>query len=116
MLWQMRSGRRHLDRLGAAMLVGALIGFLAGAAVGLSAVNLTALALLPFAGAAAGVLLAGSIGLAAGWGRGRRQAVERAAEHERLRAEAHAGWIEDVDLNADPPPRPRRPLRDWELR
>jgi hypothetical protein len=101
--------------MGAAMLVGALIGFVAGGVLGFSTGDLTALGLVPFAGAASGVLLAGSIGLAAGWGRGRREAVERAAGHERLRAEARAGWIEDVDLNADPPPKPRRPLRDWEL-
>jgi hypothetical protein len=109
----MRSDR---DRLGAAMLVGALIGFVAGAVVGLSSFDLTSPFLLPFAGAAAGVLLAGSIGLVAGRGRGRRAAVERAADHERLRAQARAGWIEGVDLSADPPPRPSRPLREWERR
>jgi hypothetical protein len=99
-----------------AMLLGALVGFLIGAGVGISEVNLTALVLAPFAGAAAGVLLAGTIGLAAGWGRGRRAALERAADHERLRAEAHAAWIDGVDLSGNPPPRPTRPVREWERR
>jgi hypothetical protein len=97
-----------MDRLGAAMLVGALIGFVVGAVAGLSSVDLTTPVLLPFAGAAAGVLAAGTIGVAAGWGRGRRDAVERAAVHEQLRADAHLGWIDGIDLLADAPPPPKR--------
>jgi hypothetical protein len=106
----MHASRRHIDRLGAAMLVGALIGFVIGAVVGLSSAALTAPVLLPFAGAAIGVLVAGAIGVAAGWGRGRREAVERAEVHDRLRADAHLGWIEGIDLLSDapPPPKPRQ--------
>jgi uncharacterized membrane protein YiaA len=106
----MQASRRHIDRLGAAMLVGALICFVVGAVVGLSSGDLASTLLLPFAGAAVGVLVAGTVGVASGWGRGRRQAVERAEVHERLRADAHLGWIEGIDLLADapPPPKPRR--------
>jgi hypothetical protein len=106
----MQSSRRHTDRLGAAMLIGALIGFVVGAIAGLSSIDLAAPVMLPFAGAAAGVLVAGSIGMAAGMGRGRREATERAMVHERLRAESHLGWIDGIDLlhDAPPPPPPRR--------
>jgi hypothetical protein len=106
----MHASRRRTDRLGAAMLVGALIGFAVGAVVGLSSGDLSSPVLLPFAGAAIGVFVAGTVGVAAGRGRGRRQAVERAEVHERLRADAHLGWVEGIDLLADapPPPKPRR--------
>jgi hypothetical protein len=105
----MQSSGPHRDRLGAAMLLGALVGFAAGAVAGLGSIDLSSPIVLPFAGAAIGVLLAGTIGVAAGWGRGRRAAAERAVVHERLRHEAHRGWIDGIDLlnDAPPPPSPR---------
>jgi hypothetical protein len=98
------------------MLLGALLGFAVGAVVGLGSTSLAAPVVLPFAGAAAGVLLAGTIGMAAGSGRGRREAVERARMHAQLRSAAHEGWEEGIDLTADAPPRPpaRRPYNDWD--
>jgi hypothetical protein len=108
----MYSRRRHTDRLGAAMFVGALIGFALGAIAGLSSDALDQPVVLPFAGAAIGVavgaLLAGSFGFASWRGRGRREATERAVVHSRLRREAHRGWIDGIDLTADAPPPPQR--------
>ena len=108
----MRSRRRHVDRLGAAMFVGALIGFALGVIAGFSSEALDQPVVLPFAGAAIGVavgaLLAGSFGFAGWRGRGRREATERALAHDALREEAHRGWIDDIDLTADAPPPPQR--------
>lgn len=111
----MRFGFRQVDRVGAAMLVGALAGFVIGAVVGLSSADLAAPVLWPFAGAGGGILLgallAGTLGRGAAAERGRRQARERALSRERLRREAHRGWIDGIDLTADapPPPPPRTP-------
>ncbi len=99
------------DRLGAAMLAGALVGFVAGALAGLSSQDLAAPVVMPFAGALAGVLVAvvvvGSLGVLSGAGRVRRAAgvEERERIHERLRVEAHRGWVDGIDLMADAPPR-----------
>ncbi|MEA2423368.1 MAG: hypothetical protein QOF55_2467 [Thermoleophilaceae bacterium] len=111
----MHSSRRHIDRLGAAMLVGALVGFVAGAMAGLSSSALDAPVLLPFAGAGLGVLVAGVagglLGAAGARDRGRREASERALLHARLRDEAHRGWIDGIDLTAEAPPPPGRRAR-----
>jgi hypothetical protein len=108
----MLRGMRHVDRLGAAMFAGAAIGFVAGALIGFAGTSLDAPIVLPFAGAAIGVfvgaLIAGTFGLPAGAERGRRAATARAASHERLRREAHQGWVDGIDLTADAPPRPGR--------
>jgi NO-binding membrane sensor protein with MHYT domain len=101
---------RHADRLALAMLLGALIGFGVGAVIGLSSIDLAAPVLWPFAGAAAGVLVAAVVAGALGRGtaveRARQRAVERDAGHARFRDEARRGWIEGIDLTADAPPRP----------
>ena len=92
--------------MGAAMLVGALAGFLVGAAAGLgSAGDMSAPIVLPLVGALVGVALAwvpfayGSIA------RRRRATRELELAHERIRAEAHRGWIDGVDLSAVTPRR-----------
>ena len=94
------------DRMGAAMLVGALVGFLVGALAGMGdAGDMSAPVVLPLVGAIAGVALAW---LPFAWGsvaRRRRAVRELELAHERIRAEAHRGWIDGVDLAAV---RPRR--------
>lgn len=96
------------------MLLGALGGFAIGAIVGLSSTALDAPVLMPFAGAAIGVLAAavvvGALSLGSARERAARQASERALAHERLRHAAHDGWISDIDLSAEerPPPRSAR--------
>jgi membrane protein DedA with SNARE-associated domain len=111
----MRKRSRRPDRLGAAMLLGALVGFVVGALAGLSSPDLSAPVLLPFAGAAAGVfagaVIAATLGLRAGVERGRREASAREATHQRMRREAHRGWIDGIDLSADAPPAPPRQTR-----
>jgi hypothetical protein len=103
---------RHADRLAIAMLLGALVGFGVGAVFGLSSVDLSAPVLWPFAGAAAGVLVAalvvGTLERGAAVERGRRKARERADGHARFRDEARRGWIDGIDLTADAPPPPSR--------
>jgi hypothetical protein len=112
----MRRRDKNTDRLGVALLVGALIGFVVGLVDGFSSSALDAPVVLPFAGAAIGVLVAGvGAGLYALVTRRARGEVEeeRSRDHDRLRHEAREGWIEGIDLT-DPPPRPprRRPRLD----
>jgi hypothetical protein len=106
----MKQRSRHADRLALAMLLGAVIGFAVGAVVGLSSVDLAAPVLWPFAGAAAGVLIAalvaGTLGRGTAAERARLRARERDAGHARFRDEARRGWIDGIDLTADAPPRP----------
>jgi hypothetical protein len=105
-----RSGQK--DRLGIAMLLGALVGFAIGAVAGLSSTALDAPVLMPFAGAAIGVLVAaaavGFLSFGAARERAARQASERARAHARVRAAAHDGWISDVDLGDELRPASRR--------
>src|SRR5438874_7329859 len=58
---RMRHRDKNTDRLGVALLLGALIGFVIGGVVGFSSNALDAPVVLPFAGAAAGVLVTGVI-------------------------------------------------------
>src|SRR3954462_10654924 len=98
-----RRPSRQKDRLGIAMFLGALVGVAIGAVAGLSSNALDAPALLPFAGAAIGVLVAavvvGVLSFGAARERAAQQASERARAHARVRAAAHDGWISDVDLS-----------------
>jgi hypothetical protein len=93
------------------MLLGALVGFAIGGVAGLSSTALDAPVLMPFAGAAIGVLAAAVIVgmLSAGSARERAaaQASERARAHARLRHASHDGWIEGIDLTAETRPQPR---------
>jgi hypothetical protein len=106
----MQHRSRRADRLALAMLLGALIGFAVGGVLGLSSVDLAAPVLWPFAGAAAGVLVAavvvGALGRGTAVESARRKARERDAGHARFRDEARRGWIDGIDLTADAPPRP----------
>jgi hypothetical protein len=93
------------DRLGAAMLVGALVGFVIGAVVGLSSPD--------FSGPVVGPLVGAIAGLALAWvpfayfeaSRRRRALRERELEHDRMRVEAHRGWVEGVDIGGVTPRR-----------
>ena len=92
------------------MLAGAVIGFAIGATVGLGSSALDAPVLLPFVGAAAGVLVAalalGVLGFSEARERGKLQATRRELSHMRLRDEAHRGWVEGIDLAAEASRRP----------
>jgi hypothetical protein len=105
-----RRRRRQKDRLAITMFLGALVGFAIGALVGLSSTALDAPVLLPFAGAAIGVLVAavivGLLSFGTARERATRQADERARSRAQLRHAAHDGWIEGIDLTADAPPPP----------
>ena len=92
--------------MGAAMLVGALVGFLVGGLAGMANyADMSAPVVLPLVGALAGVALTW-VPFAYGSRARHRQAVrELEREHRRIRAEAHVGWIDGVDLDAV---RPRR--------
>ena len=112
---QVRHRDKNTDRLGVALLLGALIGFVIGGVVGFSSNALDAPVVLPFAGAAAGVLvtgvIAGILAFLSGRDDERREARARDLDHEQFRNEARQGWVEGIDLASDPPPRPpqRRP-------
>jgi zinc transporter ZupT len=94
-----------------AMLLGGLLGFVIGAVAGLGSSALDAPVLMPFLGAAAGVLLGAVVtsilGFSGARERGREQATRRELAHRRLRHESHQGWIEGIDLTAETPPRRR---------
>src|SRR3954470_19351193 len=106
----MRRRDKGTDRLGVALLLGALIGFVIGGVVGFSSSALDAPVVLPFAGAAAGVLvtglIAGVLAFLSGRGRERREADARDLDHSQFREESRQGWVEGIDLASDPPPRP----------
>jgi hypothetical protein len=94
------------------MLAGAVIGFGIGAVAGLGSNALDAPVLLPFVGAAAGVLVAalvmGVLGFSRARERGKLESTRRELAHMRLRDEAHRGWIEGIDLADEARSRPRR--------
>jgi hypothetical protein len=118
----MRRGDKNTDRLGVALLLGALIGFLVGCVIGFSSTSLDAPVIWPFAGAAIGVLVTGVI--AAIVARLTRSAKERpdpltqALDPHRFRQESRQGWVDGIDLASDPPPRPpqREPVLDGRRR
>src|SRR3954454_6843031 len=97
--------RGSSDRLALAMLAGAVVGFLIGASVGLGSTALDAPVLMPFVGAAIGVLVAaivvGAIGMSGARERGRQLAIERELAHQQQRREAHRGWADGIDLTAE---------------
>src|SRR3954464_13924489 len=57
----MRRSHKSTDRLGLALLLGALIGFVIGGVIGFSSTSLDAPVVWPFARAAIGVLITGVI-------------------------------------------------------
>jgi hypothetical protein len=84
------------------MLTGALVGFVAGAVIGLGGgSDMAQPIVLPLIGALVGASVAW---LPFAWGeipRRRDRARERELDHERIRAQAHEGWIEGIDLLDD---------------
>src|SRR3954449_11763389 len=100
-----RRPTKQKERPRIAMLLGALVGFAIGGVTGLSSTALDAPVLMPFAGAAIGVLVAavivGMTSVGAARERAAQQASERARAHARLRHAAHDGWIDDIDLAAE---------------
>src|SRR3954466_16368402 len=112
----MRRSDKSTDRLGVALLLGALIGFVIGGVIGFSSTSLDAPVIWPFAGAAIGVLVTGVI--AAIVARLPRPTAERpdplteALDPHRFRQESRQGWVDGIDLASDPPPRPpqRQPV------
>ena len=114
----MRRGDKSTDRLGVALLLGALIGFLIGGVIGFSSTTLDAPVVWPFAGAAIGVLVTGVIAaIVARFGRSaeeRPDPLARALDPDRFRQESRQGWVDGIDLASDPPPRPpqREPVLD----
>jgi len=117
-----RRGDKSTDRLGVALLLGALIGFVIGGVIGFGSSSLDAPVVWPFAGAAIGVLVTGVISAIVG--RFSRSAGPRpgtraeALDPTRFRQESRQGWVEGIDLAADPPPRPpqRQPVLDGRRR
>jgi hypothetical protein len=94
----MRSHRPH-DPTGAAVLVGALIGFALGAVVGITGHAMSSPVVAPFVGALCGVAITGLPFLLTG-ARHRREELElREARHQEFRLAAHDGWIEGIDLS-----------------
>jgi hypothetical protein len=94
----MRSHHPH-DATGAAVFVGALIGFMIGAVVGISGHGMSSPVVAPFVGALCGVAITGLPFLLTG-ARHRREEIERReARHQEFRLAAHDGWIEDIDLS-----------------
>src|SRR4051794_3121736 len=104
----MRGHHGPSDRLGAAMLLGAVVGFAIGATVGFGATDLAQPVLSPLVGAIVGVAL-GWLPFAHGESvRRRRAASDLERAHERFRLEAHVGWVDDIDLTPPPPTRSDR--------
>jgi hypothetical protein len=92
--------------MGAAMLAGAFAGFVVGAVAGLSEpADMAAPVVLPLVGALAGVALTWLPFAYGARERRRRAARELELAHARIRAEAHRGWIDGVDLGTVTPRR-----------
>ena len=98
------------DRLGVALLLGALIGFVIGGVIGFSSESLDAPVIWLFAGAAIGVFVTGIVAaIVARVTRTGKEAPDPLAEAldpDRFRRESRQGWVDGIDLAADPPPRP----------
>jgi integral membrane sensor domain MASE1 len=99
----MRSTRRSHDALGAAMLVGALAGFVIGALLGIKGEDFASPIVTPFVGAICGVVVAGLPFVVTATARHRRELRLMEAGHDEFRAKAHDGWIEEVDLTSEAP-------------
>ena len=112
MLGLMRRRDKDTDRLGVALLLGALIGFVIGGVIGFGSSSLDAPVIWPFAGAAIGVLATGIaaaiVALASRRQEKPRDPRAKALDHARFRQESREGWVDGIDLAADPPPRPPR--------
>jgi hypothetical protein len=111
-----RRGGKNTDRLGVALLLGALIGFVVGGVIGFSSTSLDAPVVWPFAGAAIGVLVTGVIAALVARltrsGGARPDPLTEALDPARFRHESRQGWVDGIDLASDPPPRPpqRQPV------
>ena len=118
----MRRSGKNTDRLGVALLLGALIGFVIGGVIGFSSTSLDAPVVWPFAGAAIGVLVTGVIAAVVSRFQGspseRPGPLSGALDPDRFRRESRQGWVDGIDLASDPPPRPpqRQPVLDTRRR
>src|SRR3954454_13457807 len=114
----MRRGDKTTDRLGVALLLGALIGFVIGGVIGFSSTSLDAPVIWPFAGAAICVrvtaVIAAIVAKLARSAEKRPDPVAKALDPARYRQESRRGWVDGIDLASDPPPRPpqREPVLD----
>ena len=91
------------------MLLGALVGFAVGAVAGINGTDLASPVVAPLIGLLCGVAAGGIPFLFTGAAQHRREERLREARHDTFRVQAHDGWIEGIDLEADVPPRrPRR--------
>src|SRR4051812_28444254 len=110
----MRRSDKSTDRLGVALLLGALIGFVIGGVIGFSSTSLDAPVVWPFAGAAIGVLATGVIAaVVARFTRSAPGGPDPLAP-ARSRQRPRQGGVEGIDLASAPPPRPpqREPVLD----
>src|SRR4051794_34540090 len=106
-----RRQTKKKDRFGIAMLLGALAGFAIGAVAGLSSTALDAPVLMPFAGAAIGVLVAAVVVGVLSAGAARERAAAQAGGGGRanawLRHASHDGGTDGIALTGETRPRPR---------
>jgi chloramphenicol 3-O-phosphotransferase len=94
----MRPHRPH-DPTGAAVFVGALLGFAVGAVVGISGHGMSSPVVAPLVGAICGVVITGLPFLLTGVRHRREEVERREARHQEFRLAAHDGWIEGIDLS-----------------
>lgn len=80
------------------MLIGALVGFAAGALIGFGDQGFSSPVVMPFVGALCGVVAAGLPFLLIGARRRRAEERLREARHDDFRLAAHDGWIDGIDL------------------
>jgi hypothetical protein len=90
------------------MLVGAFAGFVIGGILGIGSVDFVSPVVSPLIGAIVGVALGWLPFAYSAGARHRRTARELETAHQRLRVEAHRGWVEEVDMSRAMP----RPDRD----
>src|SRR6476661_7722933 len=98
MLSSMDRRAKTTDRLGVALLLGALIGFVIGGVIGFSSESLDAPVIWPFAGAAIGVFATGVVAAIVARATRSRVAppnsVAEALDPDRFRRQSRQGWVD----------------------